>query len=73
GSRAANNSASNQYLDVGTSTTTLAGDGVVLATTSQTTPVRYRTTSGAPFALVVVSSSDPGVSNYPDGTLWIQT
>ena len=70
--KVSNNSAVNQSLNLSATATTLSGDSVVLAPTSPTSAVRYRTSSGAPFALVIVSATDPGLSNYPDGTLWIQ-
>lgn len=70
--RVANNGAANQYLEVGPGTTTVGGDSVVLAPSAATSAVRFGSVSGAPFALVVVSANDPGLSNYPDGTIWVQ-
>jgi len=71
-SRVANNSAVAQYVELAAATTTVGGDTVLLSPTSQTSAVRFRGPSGAPFALVVVSATDPGLSNYPDGTIWVQ-
>lgn len=49
---------------------TLTGDAIILNPTSLI-PVRYRTAAGPTFALVVVSDTDPGVANFPEGTFWV--
>lgn len=72
GSKVSNNGAAAQYLELLAGTTTVAGDVMVLAPTAATTAVRYRGASGPPFALAVVSATDPGLANYPDGTFWVQ-
>jgi hypothetical protein len=49
---------------------TLGGANVVLAATAG--PARYGSTTGPYIACSVASASDPGVTNYPEGTLWAQ-
>lgn len=48
----------------------VAGTNVVLAASSG--PARYGTATGPYIACSVASASDPGVTNYPEGTLWAQ-
>ena len=72
GSRAANYTAATQFVEMSATTTTIAGDSLIIAPTATTTAVRYGTSAGPPFALVVLSTTDPGLANYPDGTIWVQ-
>jgi hypothetical protein len=58
------------YVDLYNSATTVAGDSITLAPTSDTTAVMHSV--GLPFATVLVSSGTPVAADYPEGTLWVK-
>lgn len=60
------------FLQLESSFVKISGDSVVLAPTSPTTAIRYNSAGGPPLAVVVISASDPGAANYPEGTIWIR-
>lgn len=57
-------------------TVTLTADAVIsggqVVLNASSGPARYGSTSGPFLACSVASASDPGVGNYPEGTLWLQ-
>lgn len=72
GTKVSANGAPSSNVELESSYVKIAGDAVVISPTSSTTPIRYNNASGPIVPLIVVSASDPGAANYPEGTLWIR-
>jgi hemoglobin/transferrin/lactoferrin receptor protein len=70
GIRLNNSTGTTGYVDID-NTVAVGGTNVVLIPAGLA-PVRYGSVSGPPVTITVVSATDPGVANYPEGALWIQ-
>ena len=70
GIRLNNSTGTTGYVDID-NTVTAGGTNIVLIPASMA-PVRYGSVSGPPMTVTVVSATDPGVANYPEGAIWIQ-